>query len=754
VTLANGNANSLALPKYLASGSYTVTAIYSGDTNFNSSTNTLTQIVHQASSALTLGSLSNPSVFGQSGVLFTATVASESGTPRNGTVQFTTNGANFGAAVPLTSGSANSAALPKYLASGSYTVTAVYSGDTNFITSTSTLTQTVSQAGSAVTVASSSSPSLFGQSGVTFTATVASESGTPRYGTVQFTTNGVNFGGAVTLASDSATSVALPKYLPTGSYLVTAVYSGDTNFSTSTSATITQTVNQAGSAVAIASSSPTSVYGQSVVTIVATVSNSWGGTPRAGTVQFTTNGMNYGGSVILTGGMASVALPKYLPAGSYAVTAVYSGDTNFGTSTSPTITQTVNQASSALAVTSSANPSIYGQNAVTIMATVTSASGTPRHGTVQFSTNGVPFGAPVTIATGSASVALSKYLPAGGYAVTAAYSGDANFSMSTSGSLMQTVTVAFIPTATPVLYVVGNPPVFIDTNASVADGSNLNFGGASLTVTIVTNAATNDVLGIKSQGNGFNQIGVQAATIEDGGSPIATFSGGNDLNPLVFLFNTNATAQSVTALMRQLTFATANTNTNSRVVQMALTVGGSTVLAQYTFTLDRPPVTSNTFITAALGQTIEIAFSQVLTNDSDADGDTLTIGDFSELTAYGGWVTTNSTSFTYAPPGGLTNQDRFSYLVEDGRGGTCVGSIIINFVPVNQIHIDASKIAGTGAELTMAGIPGNVYQIQASTNLVNWINLSTVTADGAGLIQVLDAAAKNYPQRFYRAIAR
>ena len=54
----------------------------------------------------------------------------------------------------------------------------------------------------------------------------------------------------------------------------------------------------------------------------------------------------------------------------------------------------------------------------------------------------------------------------------------------------------------------------------------------------------------------------------------------------------------------------------------------------------------------------------------------------------------------------------------------------------------------------MAGIPGQIYQVQASTNLVDWVNLNTVTADGAGIIQVLDAAARNCPQRFYRAEAQ
>ena len=213
-----------------------------------------------------------------------------------------------------------------------------------------------------------------------------------------------------------------------------------------------------------------------------------------------------------------------------------------------------------------------------------------------------------------------------------------------------TITVAVVPTATPGLYVVGNPPVFIDTNALVADGGGLDFNGGTLIATIITNGAPNDMLGIQSQGNRAGQIGVQAPEVAWGGAPIATFSGGHGLNPLVFLFNTNATAESVTALMRQLTFATFCTNTNYCVIQMALTAGSNTVLAEYVFTLDRPPVACNCVIMAAEGETIQIPFCQVLTNVYDADSNTLTITDCSEVSANGGWVGANSTSFTYEPP--------------------------------------------------------------------------------------------------------
>lgn len=77
----------------------------------------------------------NPSEFGQS-VTFTATVTSSGGTPA-GTVQFKDGSSNLGSPLTLTAGIAQLSTSS--LASGTHTITAEYSGDTNFIASTGNL---------------------------------------------------------------------------------------------------------------------------------------------------------------------------------------------------------------------------------------------------------------------------------------------------------------------------------------------------------------------------------------------------------------------------------------------------------------------------------------------------------------------------------------------------------------------------------------------------------------------------------------
>ncbi len=120
----------------------------------------------------------------------------------------------------------------------------------------------------------------------------------------------------------------------------------------------------------MSSSNNPSTLGQNV-TFTATVS-----APAAtGTVAFY-DGATALGSSALTGGKASVSTST-LSAGSHSITASYSGDTNYSGSNSPTLTQTVNSGliSTTTSLTSSPNPSAYGQS-VTLTATVSPSSGT------------------------------------------------------------------------------------------------------------------------------------------------------------------------------------------------------------------------------------------------------------------------------------------------------------------------------------------------------------------------------------------
>ena len=118
-------------------------------------------------------------------------------------------------------------------------------------------------------------------------------------------------------------------------------------------------------------------------------------------------------------------------------------------------------------------------------------------------------------------------------------------------------------------------------------------------------------------------------------------------------------------------------------------------------------------------------------------------------------ITTNATTLTYTPPNILNgNEDEFGVLYSDSHGGETVGFVTLEFLPPNQIQIDATNLTTTGIQLTLAGTPNQEYDVQVSSDLLNWALLESVTASPSGIISVLDALAKNFPYRFYRAVAQ
>ena len=98
-----------------------------------------------------------------------------------------------------------------------------------------------------------------------------------------------------------------------------------------------RTLTKLSSQTALESSKNPSLPGESV-TFTATVTGT-GPTP-SGTVQFKIDGMDYGGAVTMSGGVA-YAVVSNMAAGSHTVLAEYSGDASYGGSSSPGLVQDV-----------------------------------------------------------------------------------------------------------------------------------------------------------------------------------------------------------------------------------------------------------------------------------------------------------------------------------------------------------------------------------------------------------------------------
>jgi streptogramin lyase len=225
---------------YARANTFTITVTIHHDSAPDAIT-TSTALVTATPTVTTLTSSLNPSNFGQA-LSFTAGVSSGAGTP-TGTVTFTDGPTTLGSASLNASGQATF--TPAALSVGTHTITAIYGGDASFQTSQSAaLTQTVNAAAANATstaLVSSLNPSHDGQS-IVFTATVTPLSPTSLTptGTVTFK-DGTAVLGNVTLNSQ-AKALFTTSTLGEGNHSITAVYTGDSNWSGSASPVVVQTV--------------------------------------------------------------------------------------------------------------------------------------------------------------------------------------------------------------------------------------------------------------------------------------------------------------------------------------------------------------------------------------------------------------------------------------------------------------------------------------------------------------------------------
>src|SRR6202035_3716515 len=321
-----------------ALGVHAITAVYEGDDNFvgGSSTNTVTQTVGQAATVTEVTSAHDPGLVGET-IAYTATVTVA--TPGSGTPTGTASFSDGGNPIPGCQGLALSPAPPlvvtcpqAYDTTAGQDITVAYSGDANFTASAGAMTENVSPVSTTTALVPSPTASTSGQS-VTLTATVSPTSGTADPdGSVSFILNGNPLGASVVTTTNGVSSATmLLTTLPIGSDSVTASYSGSPDFLASSADATSVVVTKASTALGLLTAVDTSIAG-TPTTLTANVFPATG-FGETGTVTFFENGARIGRSPG-TSGQATLTVFDTLAA-DVALTADYSGDSNFTGSAMP-----------------------------------------------------------------------------------------------------------------------------------------------------------------------------------------------------------------------------------------------------------------------------------------------------------------------------------------------------------------------------------------------------------------------------------
>ena len=390
-------------------GNDEVDASYSGDGQFAASTGSGTLAVGPTTTTVAV----SPSVAASRQVVtYSATVTSALGSDSpTGSVDFSVNGYLYCIAT-LSSGAASCTAYAGPV--GTDTVTGAYSGDAGDASSFGT--ETVSVDGSTTTASVQPDSVVAGQD-VTYSAEVVPSPGFgPPTGTVLFNAGGTNTCVASVVNGTASCSAV---NAPAGNDTVTATYSGDGTIGASTGFTSLFV----GATTTSVSMTPYSVPAGEDTSYSATVSGTLGGGVPTGTVAF-----SYDGYLLctasLSGGTGSCTTVSDGGVGQDTVVGTYSGDKNFaGSSGSAVLTETKNAS-----VTSFSSFVDYGQIVI-------------------FNANVEPsdYGGSVTFSVGSATLCTATYVlslgqysctstnvPWGDDTITATYSGDANYSGSSS----------------------------------------------------------------------------------------------------------------------------------------------------------------------------------------------------------------------------------------------------------------------------------------------------------------------------------
>jgi hypothetical protein len=413
ITLVSGSGSCNVV--FNTTGAKTLTAAYSGDANYASSSDTESHTVSTGTAVTTTtitADTPDPSTPGQA-VAVSVTV-SGAGIAPTGTVAIT--GADTNCNITLAGGSGSCSVV--FTTVGAKTLTATYSGNVNYSGSSGTTSHTVSQASTTTTItADTPDPSAPFQS-VAVSVTV-SGAGVAPTGTVTIT--GADTSCTITLSGGSGSCNVV--FNTTGAKTLTATYGGDVNY-TASSGTASHTVNNASTTTITTINPEPSTPGQSV-TVNVTV-NGAGDTPT-GTVAIT--GADINCTITLgAGGSGSCATVKFNTAGAKILTATYSGDANYASS-SGTANHTVIKGSTTTTITT-INPEPSNLNdTVTVVVTVISISGsgvTPS-GTVAIT--GADTNCTFTLSGGSGSCNV-VFRTSGNKTLTATYSGDVNYESS------------------------------------------------------------------------------------------------------------------------------------------------------------------------------------------------------------------------------------------------------------------------------------------------------------------------------------
>ncbi len=395
---ANGNA--VWTTSLLPGGTYNVTAHYPGDGNYagSNSTNSVPVTVNKETPNINIGLVTfdangrvtstggTSAVYGSPYILrvgVTGTTCSsntlgQEGCP-TGSVNLTDNGSPVDAGTFLLNELGYTEDLVVQLPGGSNAVQVSYSGDSSFNAMAPTTTISITPSSTTMTAPIAANTVVDVPSSIS-TTVQSHSSGVSPTGTVAFFANGSPLPGNIRYIPNGAfLEASLPVSFPPGDYAITATYSGDQNYMPSSSPVANLQFRYPAPSTSI-SVNPSSVVAGNPVTVTATLDAHETGPALSGTVSFLGTLGAIPGAVAYSQGTDQNGFPTlqatftFAPIFPEGIQAQYSGDSNYFSSSSGTISVSVSQPDFVLAVNPTVEVVSRGTTAQTTL-TITGVGG-------------------------------------------------------------------------------------------------------------------------------------------------------------------------------------------------------------------------------------------------------------------------------------------------------------------------------------------------------------------------------------------
>nr|WP_246441644.1 VCBS domain-containing protein [Xanthobacter tagetidis] len=149
------------------------------------------------------------------------------------------------------------------------------------------------------------------------------------------------------------------------------------------------------------------------------------------------------------------------------------------------------------------------------------------------------------------------------------------------------------------------------------------------------------------------------------------------------------------------------------------------------------PVAVADSLSTAEDTPLVIAAADLLANDSDVDGDTLTL--VSVGGAVGGSVSLDAGQITFTPYTDFNGAASFAYMIADGKGGFDSATVAVTFTPVNDAPVVGGQTSGAVVEdrttsvsgaLTIADLDAGESAFQAQSGIAGTYGMLNINEQG------------------------